>query len=519
MKQTGNNTPLLIVQVEPPQNTDGGDYFYRTHAPGMAMTKENGIYVINLTNQHRKKLEIMNHADILILKNICDPDILPLIRKRKSAGKLTVYEIADDLSALQPWNAVYPFYKNKENLMLVHRILSCCDALQVTVPELARLYGNLNANCEVFPNQVFHVPPEKPEKKYNKVIIGWGGSHGHMEDISEIADSLSKWIISQPNVCLHLMCSESIWNLFANLPKTKKRRFLPGTIHDYYNFLQGIDIGIAPLKDTAFNRSRSDVKFLEYAVSGVVPVVAHLEPYLNSVNAGKTGFLFKNTVDLIDILNQLIESPQLSGNIAKAARQYVIRERLQSQHVQERIDFYKDQYEKLQRQGWQSNGRLEWFEGLSRLDGAIRNEKHIRLQSTRFENLLHDGLVAMQVTDDKKLANQLFEEAAALEPENYLPFLFGSPVSSDPVNTLNRALELEPDSLKSWLLLGEEFERTGKIKEALESFESAVKICPEYEIPYLRVALLLKKLGEQSQSDWFLRKAGELEIHHPLFSN
>ncbi len=162
---------------------------------------------------------------------------------------------------------------------------------------------------------------------------------------------------------------------------------------------------------------------------------------------------------------------------------------------------------------------MEWFEGLSRLDGAIRDEKHIRLQSTRFENLLHDGLVAMQVTDDKKLANQLFGEAAALEPENYLPFLFGSPVSSDPVNTLNRALELKPDSLKSWLLLGEEFERMGKIKEALESFESAVKIYPEYEIPYLRVAVLLKKLGEQSQSDWFSRKAGELEIYHQLPSN
>jgi tetratricopeptide (TPR) repeat protein len=237
------------------------------------------------------------------------------------------------------------------------------------------------------------------------------------------------------------------------------------------------------------------------------------------VNVGKTGFLFKNTVDLIDILNQLIENPPLSRNIAKAARQYVTQERLQSQHVQERIDFYKDQYEKLQRQGWQNNGRLEWFEGLSRLDGAVINERHIRLQSTRFENLLHDGLVAMQVTNDRKLANRLFEEAAALEPENYLPFLFGSPVSSDPVNTLNRAIELEPDSLKSWLLLGEEFERTGKIKEALESFESAVKICPEYEIPYLRVAVLLKKLGEQSQSDWFLRKAEELEIYQPLPSN
>ncbi len=68
-------------------------------------------------------------------------------------------------------------------------------------------------------------------------------------------------------------------------------------------------------------------------------------------------------------------------------------------------------------------------------------------------------------------------------------------------------------------MLGKEFEKMGKIKEALESFESAVKIYPEYEVPYLRIAVLLKKFGEQSQSDWFLRKAGELEIHHLLPSN
>ena len=99
MKNTENNIPLLIAQVEPPQNEGSGDYFYRTHAPGIAMAQDDSVRVINITNQHRHKTEIMMRADILILKNICDPDILPLIRGRKEQRKLTVYEIADDLNA------------------------------------------------------------------------------------------------------------------------------------------------------------------------------------------------------------------------------------------------------------------------------------------------------------------------------------------------------------------------------------------------------------------------------------
>ena len=512
MKHPGNTTSLLIAQVEPPQKTDGGDYFYRTHAPGIAMAQEEGVYVVNLMNQHRRKAEIMTQADILILKNICDPDLLPLIRDRKNNGKLTIYEIADNLSALQPWNSVYFFYKNKENLALVNRLASSCDALQTTCHELKRLYGHLNDSCEVFPNHLSHVPHERPVKRGTEVIIGWGGSHGHLEDMAEIADSLIEWINTQPNVSLHLMCSDPIWKLFDPLPEHKKRRTLPGTIDDYYNFLRGIDIGIAPLKDTAFNRSRSDVKFLEYAVSGVVPVMAFLEPYTNSVDVGKTGFLFKDTTHLITILNQLLENTSLLREITKTARRYTIQERLQLQHGRDRLDFYSNRLKQLKRHNFQDKNVSKYFEEWSQLEGAVKSRRHLQFQSTRFENLLHDGLVAMQIADNEKLAHQFFEEAAALESENYLPFLFGASVSPDPIMSLNKALELKPDSIKAWTLLGEEFAKNGKIKEAFKSFDSAVRVYLDYEIPYFRVAALLKKLGERSQSDRFFKKAREVSI-------
>ncbi len=568
MKYPGNTTSLLIAQVEPPQKMDGGDYFYRTYAPGIAMAQEEGVYVVNLTNQHRRKAEIMTQADILILKNICDPDLLPLIRGRKKNGKLTVYEIADDLNALQPWNPVYFFYKNKENLALINRLAIFCDALQTTCHELKRLYGHLNDNCEVFPNQILHIPHERPVKRGTEVIIGWGGSHGHLEDMAEIADSLIKWINKQPNVSLHLMCSEPIWKLFDPLPEHKKKRTLPGSMDDYYNFLRGIDIGIAPLKDTAFNRSRSDVKFLEYAVSGVVPVMAYLEPYINSVDVGKTGFLFKDITQLITILNQLLKKTFLSRKIAKKSRQYVIQERLQLEHGRDRLDFYSNRLKQLGRHDFQDEnvskhfeewphqlvaivdqlledislaqeitkvarqhviqGRLQiqhgrdrldfysnrqkqlgrhdlqdenvskYFEEWSQLEGAVRNRRHLQFQATRFENLLHDGLVAMQTAGNKKLAHQFFEEAAALDSENYLPFLFGASVSSDPIMSLNKALKLRPDSIKAWTLLGEEFAKKGETKQAFKCFHSAAKVYLDYEIPYSRVTSLHKILGERS---------------------
>ena len=58
--------------------------------------------------------------------------------------------------------------------------------------------------------------------------------------------------------------------------------------------------------------------------------------------------------------------------------------------------------------------------------------------------------------------------------------------------------------------------RRGKIIEALQSLESALKVYPDYEIPYLRAADLLRKLGKKTEADNLFEKARDLEIHHPL---
>jgi hypothetical protein len=307
-----------------------------------------------------------------------------------------------------------------------------------------------NEHCEVFPNQVLHVPLEIPIKESNEVGIGWGG-HGHLEDleVAEIAGPLSNWIMTRPNVVLHLMCSDPIWRLFDSLPEDKKIRTLPGSIEDYFDFLVKIDIGIAPLKDSPFNRSRSDVKLLEYAVSGVGPVLAHLEPYLYSVKNGETGFLYVNSLELIDILNRLLEDASLSQGIARAAGQYVMRERLQVERRRDRMDFYMNRLKSVYTGKHQDGSAVQRFEVWANLNGAVRKGRHLRLMATRFEDLLHDGLVTMQLASDKEEGRRLFQQAMMLEPTNHLPFLFGTPVSVDSIDSLRKALELQPDSLRA----------------------------------------------------------------------
>ena len=503
---------ILIAQVEPPQDESAGDYYYRTFSPGRAMASQDGVEVINLTNVHRERERIVRTADVLIVKNVCDPDVLPVIAERKAGRLVTVFEMADDVGDIQPWNPMYYFYRNPENLGLFKRMGQVSDAMQFSVGELKRKYGYLNSVSEVFQNQISIIPPPKAAGTKDEIVIGWGGSHGHLEDMAQIATALVRWIQEHQGVYLHLMCSEPIRELFRDLPPNRKRLIKPGTIEDYYAFLRDIDIGLAPLSDTGFNRSRSDVKFLEYAVSSVVPLVQDLIPYRDSVRDAETGFFFRDPEELLGILEKLYTDRGVMARVAEQARSYVMKERLQDDHGLDRIGFYRTL---LSAKGWQKGDderTSSAFQGLTRLEGAVCEGRHLRLLSTRFEALLHDGLVLGQIQGDCGRAQQCFQEASSLEPHSYLPHLFGAPVSDDPVAQLKRALSVNPRSIKAWIMLGETHARQGDVPESLKAFESAAALFPGYDIPYVRVASVLQALGEKKAAEDMLMRAQALAV-------
>jgi hypothetical protein len=67
-------------------------------------------------------------------------------------------------------------------------------------------------------------------------------------------------------------------------------------IKDYDAFFRtfagaGFDIGLAPLPDEAFYRSKSDNKFREYAAAGIAGIYSDMVVYRDCVDHGRTGWL------------------------------------------------------------------------------------------------------------------------------------------------------------------------------------------------------------------------------------
>jgi glycosyltransferase involved in cell wall biosynthesis len=496
--------PWLIAQLDAMHRSRGGDWYYRTFAPGRALAALEGVYVVNVDQAHRQLAMILQHADVLVINGVCSVDLLPVILQRKQAKRLSVFEINDDVQEIQPSNPLSAFFAQPDNLRLFRRLALSADGVQYSVPELERLYGWLNPRGRVFLNQVVAPPPLRPARARPGVSIGWGGSAGHLEDIAEVAPALIAFVNGQPSVTLCLMCSDKIWSLFDALPSERKRRTPTGSIDDYYRFVAELDIGIAPNRDAGFNRARSDVKFLEYAGWGAVPVVQRLAPYLASVRHGENGFLFDSTSGLISLLERLVSDAAERQRVRSRAHAYVQRERLQEHHAAERLSFY----EELMPQPAAGADPVRLFADLAALEGAEVVGRHLMLAHTRYESSLHDGLVLLQNRGEpeRERGARLLREAVALEPTQALPELFLG-VQLDGEAELRSALAKNPRSVQATLALGSHFLERAQYKAALERFLAAAQLAPGYEMPFAYAARAMQKLGALKEADEFERLA------------
>ena len=100
-------------------------------------------------------------------------------------------------------------------------------------------------------------------------------------------------------------------------------------IRDYDRFLRsfsqaGFDIGLAPLHNDVFHRSKTNNKFREYAACRIAGIYSNVDVYSDCVRDGETGLLVENDEDAWhEALVRLLESGSLRSEIQSRGRAYV----------------------------------------------------------------------------------------------------------------------------------------------------------------------------------------------------
>ena len=308
---------MVIVNAVAMQTRKVGDYIYRVEQPSVAMGKTGKATVITVSTISPWFEKLCFSADILILHLLSEHDLLPIMEERKRQRRPTIYELSDNITALHEGVGIRGWFSDPVNLALAFQYMRMADAVQVTGAGLAERFSFINPKMVIFENQMATLGRVERQAS-DRVILGWAGSSGHRRDIEAVSDVIAQVMRAYSHVDFAFMGDETIYHILsAALPAGRIIYSPPGTLDDYLDFLQKLDIGIAPLQDNPYNRCRSDVKFLEYASRGVVPVLSSLTPYKASVQQGETGFLYDSPQQLLSILSLLACDAGLRDRVSK----------------------------------------------------------------------------------------------------------------------------------------------------------------------------------------------------------
>lgn len=279
--------------------------------------------------------------------------IAEILRLNPNSVIVQHYTITPALAALQEWDAsgcrpftVYalddlitdmdvtnPFRKDipANARARLQYALKRCDRLVVSTDYLAEAYRGFTLDIRVVPNrleQASWLPLRSLRRTGSKPRIGWAGGSTHQGDLL-----LLKEIIEQTR-------DEADWIFFGMCPE--EIRPLLTEYHPQVRFSEypaylaslSLDIAVAPLAETAFNRGKSNLRLLDYGILGIPVICTDIEPYRTS-----PACRVNNTVaEWTEAIRARIHDPEAREREGDAIRRWVLDGYLLENHLEEWLE-------------------------------------------------------------------------------------------------------------------------------------------------------------------------------------
>jgi glycosyltransferase involved in cell wall biosynthesis len=175
------------------------------------------------------------------------------------------------------------------------------------------------------------------EHPTGRVRVGWAGSHQHIWDLRLAARALKR--------AYELGAEIVLIGLDPALHDQEWKRVLPEYTHIpwldpdvYHTKTLNIDIGLVPLVTNEHTLGKSDVKALEYAMSGAAIVAQNNTVYNRFWRNNETCLLAGGPEEMVWCVESLLRDSRKRRELAEAGRQYVLENRTIQGNLREWLD-------------------------------------------------------------------------------------------------------------------------------------------------------------------------------------
>lgn len=271
-------------------------------------------YGESIADLEREKLRYKEFANIERRIKIYSKEEQFTLHNKKIYGEIDLWKDGED---------EFNLAANQLRMAYTKMTIAGADIVTVTTPYLGKIMRKYRpkGTIAVLPNLIDMSrwkPMKKNRSKY--IRIGWSGGAAHYQDIYLIREAIWHILDKYPQVKFVFKGAE-----FPSIFPGKYRKRVEW-VHWHYDVNtypldirdMRVDIAICPVIDDPFNRSKSELKWLEFSAMKV-PCVCSDTTYGRAVAHGKTGMVANNTKQWIEYLSLLIENEQLRKEIADKA--------------------------------------------------------------------------------------------------------------------------------------------------------------------------------------------------------
>lgn len=285
-------------------------------------------------------------ADIIVAQRANAFEGMGMWRRWSTPTTRTVYENDDDIWNITHENsAAYDSYKlGGEGREAVLRYCSTSNLVTTSSPHLADWHRELTPHVPVvlLPNYIPEMVLDlKHDERKGRPRLGWMGGGSHARDIHMATGATRRFMKRHKNWDL-VVSGVDYRSAFKCDPAVMYHIPWIHVSDDSDVFYRAIDfdIGMCPLLDTQFSRSKSHIKALEYMARGIPVIASDVEPYRRFITHGVDGFLVKQEHEWLEALSTLANDEDLRLRMGAAgkekARQHTI-----EKHYQEWVNAYR----------------------------------------------------------------------------------------------------------------------------------------------------------------------------------
>lgn len=264
-----NITLLTII----PNITDATSYYRGAGPLGHLRKQMENLNLLITTSVNWSTLTL---CDAVFIQRPYAKEHVTVMEMAKDQGLPIWVDYDDDLFTVTMDNPTHGMYGQEAVQKNVAKCIAMADRVTVSTPHLKARLEKLNKNITVVPNAVDFkkLNSFRPEITFPRhKLITWRGSNTHQRDLMDYAEPIIREA-RKPDGWTHTFIGYNPWFITQYIDNDKCKITEGLDIYEYWKFFHAIkpSVHLVPLSDTTFNRSKSNIAWIEATLAGAVTI-------------------------------------------------------------------------------------------------------------------------------------------------------------------------------------------------------------------------------------------------------